>query len=67
MSEEAKKKFTFKILLVYIEDRHVYDDEYDARTRLAALKHIQESVKYARFPIYFSLLENVRMHTSFNH
>ena len=68
--EEAKKKFTFKPVLLYIEDNLVLDlkgpitpadhDELK-RKRLERLRAIEESVKYANLKVYYSLLENVSL------
>ena len=58
-SEEAKKKFTFKPSILYIEDINLFDTEYSEQKRADFLKQIQQSMEYAKFKVYFSLLENV--------
>ena len=59
VSEEAKKKFTFKTCIIYIEDKLLFDTEYTEQKRLDFLKEIQNSVEYSNFKVYYSLLENV--------
>ncbi len=60
VSEEAKKKFTFKTILLYIEDNHLFDSNYGHSERLDSIKKVQDSIKYSNFKSYYSLLENVR-------
>jgi hypothetical protein len=60
VSEEAKKKFTFKTILLYIEDNHLFSSNYDHLERLESIKKIQNSIKYSNFRSYYSLLENVK-------
>jgi hypothetical protein len=60
VSEEAKKKFTFKTSILYIEDYKVFDPEYSEQKRIDFLHQIQNSVEYSQLKVYYSLLENVK-------
>jgi hypothetical protein len=60
VGEEAKKKFTFKPVIIYIEDTDVFSPTNDNKLeRLERLRRIQKSVEYSGFKAFFSLLENV--------
>ena len=59
VGETAKKKFTFKPLILYIEDKVLFDSTYDHAKRIEFVKNIQKTMEYSNFKIYFSLLENV--------
>jgi hypothetical protein len=59
VGETAKKKFTFKPVLLYIEDNLLFDSNYDHVKRIEFIKNIQKTMEYSNFKIYFSLLENV--------
>ena len=59
VGEEAKKKFTFKTSILYIEDNLIFDPEYSEQKRIDFLNKIQQSVEYSKLKVYYSLLENV--------
>ncbi|RNA35941.1 cytoplasmic tRNA 2-thiolation 2, partial [Brachionus plicatilis] len=56
MSEEAKKKFTFKIVCLYIEDS--FDRDPNEAKRVEFLRQVEKSVENFGFKFYFSLFEN---------
>ena len=59
MNEEAKKKFTFKVVCLYIEDTYLFQHDYDQDKRIQHLNQIRQSVEYSGFKFYYSLFENV--------
>lgn len=59
MNEEAKKKFTFKMVCLYIEDTFLFQNDYNEDKRKEHLDKIKKSVEYSGFKFYYSLFENV--------
>ena len=68
IGEEAKKKFTFRTHLLYIEDSYLFEDkvEYDHVKRIQSMRdNIKSSLDYTNFKAYYSLLENVGLDANF--
>lgn len=65
MGEEAKKKFTFKIVCLYIEDVCLFDQDCDQNKRMEHLRKIEKSIEYSGFKFYYSLFENVKFYLIF--
>ena len=67
VGEEAKKKFTFKTSLLYIEDQYLFEEaeadlgQYEHEKRIQMIRdNIESSVAFvSHFKCYYSLLENV--------
>lgn len=61
VGEEAKKKFTFQPVVLYIEDKVLFDPTKSQTDRIESLKEIKKTCDYSNFRIYFSLFENVKL------
>jgi hypothetical protein len=59
MSDHAKKKFTFKPFLLFIEDS-IFLKDITREKRLENMKKIKNIADNSGFMIYFTLIENVR-------
>ncbi|CAF0936675.1 unnamed protein product [Brachionus calyciflorus] len=58
VGEEAKKKFTFKTICVYIEDNYVFESNSSTHERITFMENVKKSVEYSGFKFYYSLIEN---------